>query len=301
MELLLALEQQPALFYTSVIIFSLLVGSFLNVVIHRLPVMLHRGWKSDCVEFLGEKFPDTLTSPGKNTAEGEKYNLVAPRSACPHCGHMITAVENIPILSFIFLQGRCRNCNTRISWRYPFIEFLSAAMVVTVAWKFGFGLSALFAAFFTWSLICLTFIDYDHQYLPDQITLPLLWLGLLLNMNDMYTDLQSALLGAVAGYLTLWTVFQVFKLITKKEGMGFGDFKLLAMMGAWLGWQALPAIVLMSSVIGSIAGIGLIIFKQHDKGKPIPFGPYLAVAGWIVFLWGSELNQLYFDLVLGTG
>lgn len=301
MELLLALEQQPALFYTSIIVFSLLVGSFLNVVIHRLPVMLHRGWKNDCIEFLGEKFPDTLTSSDKNTAEGEKYNLVAPRSACPDCGHMITAIENIPILSFIFLQGRCRNCKTRISWRYPFIEFLSAAMVVTIAWKFGFGLPALFAAFFTWSLICLTFIDYDHQYLPDQITLPFLWLGLLLNMNDMYTDLQSALLGAVAGYLTLWIVFQVFKLITKKEGMGFGDFKLLAMLGAWMGWQALPAIVLMSSVVGSIAGIGLIIFKQHDKGKPIPFGPYLAVAGWIVFLWGNELNQLYFDLVLGTG
>lgn len=300
MELLHALEQSPALFYTTIIGFSLLVGSFLNVVIHRMPIILHRNWKSDCLEFLSEKFPDTLAPPPESSTE-KKYNLVVPRSACPQCGHQITAIENIPVLSYLFLRGRCRSCQSKISIRYPVIELLSAVMALTVALKLGFSSQMLFALFLSWSLLCLTFIDYDHQYLPDQITLPFLWLGLLLNLNGIYTDLPSALLGAVAGYLTLWTVYQVFKLVTKKEGMGFGDFKLLAMLGAWLGWQALPAIVLMSSVIGSIVGLGLIVFKQHDKAKPIPFGPYLAGAGWIVFLWGEELNQLYFNLVLGTG
>ena len=302
MEIFLALKQQPPLFYTSIVILGLLVGSFLNVVIHRLPVMLHRSWKNDCLEFLSEKFPDTLNiSVNPATGEQEHYNLVVPRSACPHCGHKITALENIPVISYLFLKGACRACKVKISLRYPLIEILSAAMATTVAWKFGFSYEALFAALLSWSLISLTFIDYDHQYLPDQITLPFLWLGLLVNLNGTFTDIQSALIGAVTGYLVLWTVFHIFKLVTKKEGMGFGDFKLLAMLGAWLGWQHLPAIILLSSIIGSLVGISLIAFKQHDRGKPIPFGPYLAGAGWIALLWGNDINQLYFNFVLGTG
>jgi len=303
MEIFLALEQFPPLFYSSVIILGLLVGSFLNVVIHRLPVMLHRSWKDDCLEFLFEKFPDVLNASLSHATSKahEGYNLVVPRSACPHCGHKITAIENIPVLSYLFLKGACRACKAKISVRYPLIEILSAVMATTVAWKFGLSFEALFAALLSWSLISLTFIDYDHQYLPDQITLPFLWLGLLINLNGMFTDIHSALLGTVGGYLALWTVFHIFKLITKKEGMGFGDFKLLAMLGAWLGWQQLPVIILLSSVIGSIVGIGLIVFKQHERGKPIPFGPYLAGAGWIALLWGKEINQLYFNFVLGTG
>lgn len=301
MELLRVLEQEPAFYYLTVVIFSLLVGSFLNVVIHRLPIMLQRNWKGDCMEFLSEKFPDTLANTEQSKEQGHKYNLVVPRSACPHCGHQISAVENIPVISYLFLRGRCRECKQTISPRYPIIEALSAIMALTVAWQFGFGYPALFAMLLTWSLISLTMIDFDHQYLPDQITLPFLWLGLLLNMNNMFTDIHSALIGAVAGYLTLWSVFQIFKLITRKEGMGFGDFKLLAMLGAWLGWQVLPTIVLLSSIFGSIVGIGLILFRHHEHGKPIPFGPYLAGAGWVALLWGREINQLYFNLVLGTG
>jgi len=302
MEVFLLLEQRPALFYTVLVIFSLLIGSFLNVVIHRLPIILQRNWKRDCLEFLAEKFPGSInTELNANEISTAPYNLVVPRSACPHCGHPITAWENIPILSYVILKGACRDCGTRISLRYPLVEFISALLAVSVAIKYGFSTQTLFAAMLTWSLIALTFIDYDHQYLPDQITLPFLWLGLLINMNGMFTDLHSALIGAVAGYLVLWSVFQLFKLITKKEGMGFGDFKLLAMLGAWLGWQHLPVIILLSSVIGSIVGIGLIVFKQHDKGKPIPFGPYLAGAGWIALLWGKEINQLYFNFALGTG
>jgi len=303
MEIFLALEQFPPLFYTSIIILGLLVGSFLNVVIHRLPVMLHRSWKDDCTEFLSENFPDVLNasfSHSGNKAQ-EHYNLVVPRSACPHCGHRITALENIPVISYLFLKGACRACKAKISFRYPLIEILSAVTVTTVAWKLGFSYETLFAALLSWSLISLTFIDYDHQYLPDQITLPFLWLGLLINLNGMFTDIHSALLGAVGGYLALWSVFHIFKFITKKEGMGFGDFKLLAMLGAWLGWQQLPVIILLSSVIGSIVGIGLIVFKQHERDKPIPFGPYLAGAGWIALLWGKDINQLYFNFVLGTG
>ena len=302
MEIFLALEQFPVLFYTSFVILSLLVGSFLNVVIHRMPIMLHRNWKRDCIEFLSEKFPDLLKSiPDSRNKTDAPYNLVVPRSACPQCGHKITALENIPVISYLFLKGSCRSCKTKISVRYPLIEILSALLATTVAWKYGFSYETLFAALLTWSLICLTFIDFDHQYLPDQITLPFLWLGLLINTWGMFTDIHSALFGAIAGYLSLWTVFHIFKVITKKEGMGYGDFKLLAMLGAWLGWQHLPAIILLSSIIGSIVGIGLIVLKQHDRGKPIPFGPYLAGAGWIVLLWGKEVNQLYFNFVLGTG
>jgi leader peptidase (prepilin peptidase)/N-methyltransferase len=300
MDLIRAFQANTGFFYFAVIILGLIIGSFLNVVIHRLPVMLLRDWRRDCRDFLSEKFPNDLASSNHTSAPSAKYNLVVPRSACPQCGHQITAWENIPVLSYLLLKGRCRACKTHISLRYPIIETVSAVLAFVVAWKFGVSYTFLFAAFLSWALISLTLIDFDHQYLPDQITLPFLWLGLLLNLNGMYTDIHSAVIGAAAGYLSLWSVYYVFKLITGKEGMGFGDFKLLAMFGAWFGWQMLPAIILLSTLIGSLVGILLIALKQHQKGKPIPFGPYLAGAGWVAMLWGKDLNTLYFHLFLGA-
>ena len=301
MDLIRAFQANTTFFYFAVVILGLIIGSFLNVVIHRLPVMLLRDWRRDCREFLKEKFPDDLAAIPQSSASTTKYNLIVPRSACPHCGHVISAVENIPVLSYLFLKGRCKACKAPISPRYPIIETISAILALTVAWKFGVSYAFLFAALLSWALLSLTLIDFDHMYLPDQITLPFLWLGLVLNLNGMYTDLSSAVIGAVAGYLSLWTVYHLFKLITGKEGMGFGDFKLLAMFGAWLGWQLLPQIILVSSLIGAIVGVLLIVFKQHEKGKPIPFGPYLAGAGWVALVWGKDLNALYFHLFLGTG
>ena len=301
MDLIRVFQANTGFFYFSVILLGLIIGSFLNVVIHRLPVMLLRDWRRDCREFLAEKYPADVVAITPSAEPPAKYNLVVPRSACPHCGHPISALENIPVLSYLLLRGRCRSCKTHISLRYPIIETLSAILAFTVAWKFGFSYEFLFAAILSWALLSLTMIDIDHQYLPDQITLPLLWLGLILNLNNMYTDINSAVIGAIAGYLTLWSVYQLFKLVTGKEGMGFGDFKLLGMFGAWLGWQLLPAIILISTLIGSIVGILLIVLKQHEKGKPIPFGPYLAGAGWVAMIWGNQLNALYFQLVLGTG
>jgi leader peptidase (prepilin peptidase)/N-methyltransferase len=288
------IQHSPVLYLSLVAVLGLLVGSFLNVVIYRLPTMLKHQWRADCVSFLAQEdkqVPDL--SPGIE----QPFNLVVPRSRCPHCGHMITALENIPVLSYLFLRGRCRECKTPISVRYPLIELLSATLVVVVAWKFGFSLQTAMAMLLSWALICLSFIDYDHQYLPDNITLPFLWLGLLLNLDGVFIDLTSAVIGAIAGYLVLWLVFQVFKKITGKEGMGYGDFKLLAMLGAWLGWQALPAIILISTLVGSVLGISLILFKQHDRSHPIPFGPYLAIAGWIVLLWGNEINTAYLNWI----
>jgi leader peptidase (prepilin peptidase)/N-methyltransferase len=301
MDLIRAFQTNSVFFYVTVVLLGLVIGSFLNVVIHRLPIMLLRDWRQDCREFLTEKFPDDISSDSQSSETGAKYNLVVPRSACPHCGHQLSALENIPVLSYLFLKGRCKSCKSTISPRYPVIETISAILAVTVAWKFGVSYAFLFAAGLSWALICLTMIDFDHQYLPDQITLPFLWLGLILNLNNMYTDLDSAVIGAVAGYLSLWSVYHIFKLITGKEGMGFGDFKLLAMFGAWLGWQMLPVIILISTLVGSIVGIFLIVLKQHEKGRPIPFGPYLASAGWVALIWGKELNTLYFRLFLGTG
>lgn len=300
MELIRAFQANPGFYFVSVIILGLVIGSFLNVVIYRLPIMLLRGWRHDCREFLQEKFPGDL-NPEISEETSAKFNLVVPRSACPHCGHQITALENIPVLSFLFLGGRCKSCKSRISVRYPVIEIVSALLTFCVAWKFGVSYTFLFAALLSWALLSLTMIDFDHQYLPDQITLPFIWLGLILNINGMYTDLTSAVIGAAAGYLSLWSVYQLFKLVTGKEGMGFGDFKLLALFGAWLGWQMLPAIILISTIIGSLIGISLIVLKRHEKNKPIPFGPYLAAAGWLTLIWGKELNNLYFHLILASG
>ena len=301
MSLIDAFRAEPWFFYVAVTVFSLLIGSFLNVVIYRLPLMLHRRFKTECVDYLRDQHPMLINSPNIAAAsdKAEKYNLVVPRSRCPQCGHMISAMENIPVMSYLVLRGRCRHCHTRISMRYPIVEAVTALLACVVAWKLGVTLAMLLALFLTFALIALTVIDFDTQYLPDEITLPFLWLGLIINVKGLYTDLHSAVWGAVAGYLVLWCIYHVFKLITHKEGMGYGDFKLLAMLGAWLGWQALPAIIIVSSLIGSLVGIGLIVFRQHDRSKPIPFGPYLAGAGWVVLIWGKAINAYYFHSILG--
>jgi leader peptidase (prepilin peptidase)/N-methyltransferase len=271
-------------------LFGLAVGSFLNVVIHRLPIMMQREWQQQCAE-LGQ-----IEATGDNAAEQGPFNLLHPRSRCPHCGHAITALENIPIISYLWLKGRCAACGAGISPRYPIIELVAAILSVLVAWHFGATWQTLAGLFFTWSLIALTMIDFDHQLLPDSITLPFLWIGLTLSLFNIYTDSHSAIIGALAGYLSLWSVYWLFKKLTGKEGMGFGDFKLLAMLGAWMGWQLLPAIILLSSVVGAVVGISLILIKGRDKNIPIPFGPYLAAAGWIALLWGQDLTGFYLRL-----
>lgn len=278
----------PALFVALAAVLGLLVGSFLNVVIYRLPKMMERDWREQCAE---------LAAPqGENVARSEslrRYNLVVPRSACPSCGHRITAIENIPVISYLALRGRCRGCGTKISLRYPIVEALTGLLSGLVAWHFGFGLAGLSALILLWALIALTFIDADTQFLPDSITLPLLWLGLILNIDHTFTDLRSGVLGAVFGYLALWIVYWVFKLVTKKEGMGYGDFKLLAALGAWLGWQLLPLVILLSSVVGAIVGIALIILARMGRNVPLPFGPYLAMAGFIALIWGKPIMATY--------
>ena len=258
------------------------VGSFLNVVIHRLPKMMERDWRAECAELGGQEAPAT-----------ERYNLVAPRSACPSCGQRITALQNIPVISWLALRGKCAGCSTRISPRYPAVELLTGLLSGFVAWHFGFGLAAAGALIFTWAMIALTFIDLDTFYLPDSITLPLLWLGLLFNIDSTYVALSSAVIGAVAGYLSLWSVYWVFKWATGKEGMGYGDFKLLAAIGAWLGWTMLPLTILLSSLVGAVIGIGMIAFAGRERNIPIPFGPYLAIAGMIAMLYGPALTRAY--------
>lgn len=294
MAIIEVLQHNSVFYLSAVLVLGLLVGSFLNVVIHRLPVMLKQQWRSDCEEFLAEadenKAPDTTIKKPETT-----FNLVYPRSRCPHCGHQITALENIPVISYLFLRGRCSECKTPISIRYPVIEMISGLMVFTVAWQMGFTAQAGYAMLLSWVLIALTFIDLDHFYLPDNLVLPMLWLGLLINLDNTYTDINSAVIGAAAGYLVLWSVYQFFKKLTGKEGMGYGDFKLLAMLGAWLGWQMLPVIIILSSFVGAVIGISLIVFKNHQRSQPIPFGPYLATAGWIALLWGEQINQAYLN------
>ena len=276
----------PPLFVALATIIGLMVGSFLNVVIYRLPIMLQSSWRKDCLEY--------LEMPAEET---ELFNLSLPLSRCPNCQAAIKPYQNIPVISYIFLKGRCANCKNPISCRYPLIELLTAIMSAVVAWHFGYTLQADFALFLTWILIALSFIDIDYQLLPDNITLPVLWLGLLLSLFGIYTNTHASIIGAVAGYMVLWTIYQGFKLVTGKEGMGYGDFKLLALLGAWLGWQFLPMIILLSSLVGAIIGISMMIIAKRDHSIPIPFGPYLAVAGWIALLWGNELNQLYLNNV----
>lgn len=265
---------------------GLLIGSFLNVVIHRFPKMLEQQWHDQCAELHGQQPEDH-----------EPYNLTVPRSACPHCGHKISALENIPVLSYLLLRGRCRGCGAGISPRYPLVELVSGVLSGLAAWHFGYGLAAAGALLFIWTLLALTFIDLDTQLLPDDLTLPLLWLGLLFNLGGTYAALPDALIGAIAGYLALWCVFWAFKLATGKEGMGYGDFKLLAAVGAWLGWQMLPLVILLSSLVGAIVGIALIFAAKHGRNVPIPFGPYLAGGALIALFAGQELTQNYLQLI----
>jgi leader peptidase (prepilin peptidase)/N-methyltransferase len=284
--MLLLLQNSPPIFALCAGIFGLLVGSFLNVVIHRLPKIMEREWQAQCAELNGQTVEPTLP-----------YNLLVPRSACPHCDHAIGAAENIPVLSYLFLRGKCKGCGAAISPRYPVVEASSGILSAFAAWHFGFGLPGLAAIVFVWALITLTFIDFDTQLLPDDITLPLLWLGLLLNLDGAFTSLPNAVIGAVAGYLVLWLVYWAFKLATGKEGMGFGDFKLLATIGAWLGWTMLPLVIMLSSVVGAVVGIALIVFAKHGRNIPIPFGPYLAGGGLIALFWGQALTQSYLQLL----
>lgn len=284
--MLTLLQNSPAFFVSLAGILGLLVGSFLNVVIYRLPRMMEREWQEQCAEL-----------HGKPLAESAPFNLLVPRSACPQCRHPISALENIPLLSYLFLRGRCAGCGTPISLRYPIVEAVSGVLSAFAAWYFGFGLAGITALFFIWALIALTFIDFDTQLLPDTITLPLLWLGLLLNLNGTFTALASAVVGAAAGYLVLWSVYWGFKLLTGKEGMGFGDFKLLAAIGAWLGWTLLPLVILLSSLVGAVVGIALIVLAKRGRNIPIPFGPYLAGGGLIALFWGQSLTQSYLQLL----
>ena len=285
---------QPAVFPWAALAFGLCVGSFLNVVIHRLPTMLERDWRAQCDEMREHlrALPEDPPAPA-----AEPYNLVVPRSRCPACGHRITALENVPLLGYAFLRGRCSSCSARISLRYPLVECAAGVLAAYCAVRFGPTPAVFGAMLFGWSLIALALIDADTQLLPDDITLPLLWAGLLANLFGAFVPLPEALIGAIAGYLSLWSVYWLFKLATGKEGMGYGDFKLLAAIGAWLGWQALPMVILLSSVLGATVGITLMITSTHARDHPIPFGPYLAAAGVVAMFWGQQITQLYVPLL----
>ncbi|HLW04744.1 MAG TPA: A24 family peptidase [Azoarcus sp.] len=276
---------EPLILVVLCALLGLFVGSFLNVVIHRLPRMMEREWQEQAAELRGEEPPSPPST--------ERYNLAVPRSSCPHCGHRIRAIENIPLISYVVLRGRCRHCSAPISARYPLVECLTALVSAYAAIHFGASLALVGALLFLWAMIVLAFIDLDTQLLPDQITLPVLWLGLAFNLGATYVPLSSAVVGAMAGYLILWSVFWVFKLATGKEGMGYGDFKLLAAIGAWLGWQMLPMVVLLSSLVGAAVGISLIVFARHERSAPIPFGPYLAAAGVLALFWGETITELW--------
>ncbi|MBE0487327.1 A24 family peptidase, partial [Marinobacter sp.] len=278
----------PWLLYFTVILFSLCIGSFLNVVILRLPKMMQQEWRCQCEEF--------LEVPDKQRKADTPISLSKPASTCPSCGHKIRAWENIPVISWLALRGKCSSCKTPISVRYPAIEAITALFSVVTVALLGPTESALWALLLVWSLIALTMIDFDTQLLPDSITLPLMWLGLVLNYFGVLTDFQSAFWGAVAGYLSLWSVYWLFKLATGKEGMGHGDFKLLAALGAWLGWQLLPAVILLSSLVGAVVGIALMVFKKHGREVPIPFGPYLAAAGLLGLWFGGEILGIWFGV-----
>ncbi|MDP0562522.1 MAG: A24 family peptidase [Candidatus Endonucleobacter sp. (ex Gigantidas childressi)] len=282
------LQQSSAYFFIILTMVGLVAGSFLNVVIHRLPLMLEKQWHEDSMAVL---FPE------KNCTQSEAYNLAVPSSCCPSCQHKITLWENIPIISYLCLKGRCSSCNTIISWRYPAVECLSAMITVLIGWQFGVTVEILAYFMLAWCLLTLSMIDFDTQLLPDSITLPLIWLGLIFNSFNPGLSLNDALWGAVFGYLSLWSVYWLFKLITGKEGMGYGDFKLLAALGAWLGWTMLPLIIFLSSAVGTIVALMLIAFKLHNRSKPIPFGPYLSVAGFIALLWGDQLFRMYLQFM----
>ena len=296
------LAQSPAAFIAAASTVGLVVGSFLNVVVYRLPIMLERQWQAQCAP------PAHAAAAPAAGAQQPPFNLVVPRSCCPACQAPISALHNIPLLSYLALRGRCARCQAKISLRYPAIELLSALSTAMVAWKFGFGWPAGCAIVVGWFLIALTFIDLDHQLLPDSLTLPLLWLGLLASLagwnssaHALPSDPADAIGGAAIGYLSLWAVFHLFRLVTGKEGMGYGDFKLLAALGAWLGWQMLLPIVLLSAIVGAILGLTLIVLRRAQRGNPIPFGPFLAAAGWVTMLWGPQMVSHYLGLLAPRG
>jgi leader peptidase (prepilin peptidase)/N-methyltransferase len=289
-EIFVLMESSPSLFLAVIFVVSLMVGSFLNVVIYRLPIMMERSWKQEFNSYFNS---DT------EQVEQQTFNLIKPDSTCPKCQHKIRAWENIPLFSWLWLRGKCSGCDNPISIRYPLVELTTAVLSLIVAWHFGFGLQAIAGVFLTWCLVAMTFIDLDKMLLPDQITLPLLWLGLLLGIGNIYVNSVDAIIGAAAGYLSLWSVYWLFKLATGKEGMGYGDFKLLAALGAWLGWQYLPIVILLSSFVGAIIGITYLSLTKKGQQQPIPFGPYLAIAGWITFLYGDWISAQYWQWVAG--
>ena len=276
------LQENNAVFIGLSVVLGLVVGSFLNVVTYRLPKMMQREWQNNCLELQGQPVADV-----------KQYSLVKPRSACPHCGHMISALENIPVISYVILKGQCRICKAPINPRYLLIEALTGILFGFISWKFGCTNNALFAAILTSALIALSFIDFDTQLLPDDITLPLLWLGLVFNLNTGFTDIKSAIVGAVTGYLALWFIYWLFKFVTGKEGMGYGDFKLLAAIGAWFGWQLLPAVILLSSLLGAAVGVGLIFLMKRGREIPMPFGPFLAIGGFFALFFGTQIPHSY--------
>ena len=282
----------PLLLVAFSVVFGLMVGSFLNVVIYRLPIMMEAEWTQQCSELL------EIENPSKIDGSKSKFNLAVPNSHCPKCKHEISVLENIPVFSWLLQGGKCRHCQEPISSRYPIIETITAIITALVVQQSGFTWLTITLLLLAWSLIALTMIDFDHQLLPDDITLPLLWLGLGVNSLGLITSLQDALWGAIAGYGILWTVYWLFKLATGKDGMGYGDFKLLAALGAWMGWQALPIIILLSSLVGAAVGLSLIVIKGRDKNIPIPFGPYLASAGFLTLLWGEQITTFYYRLIL---
>ncbi|MGH8500286.1 MAG: prepilin peptidase [Methylococcales bacterium] len=289
MTLIRLLETDPAALIIAAGLLGLMVGSFLNVVIYRLPIMMERGWRRESIAYLGLA-PEPAPEP-------QPFNLIQPQSRCPRCTSSIRPWQNIPIVSYLILGGQCANCKMPISIRYPAVEALTAILSALVVWRFGFTLQAGMALILTWALISLSLIDIDRQLLPDSITLPVLWLGLALSIGHVFTDSHSAIIGAISGYLSFWIVYQIFKVLTGKEGMGFGDFKLLAMLGAWMGWQYLAVTILFSSLFGALIGTMMVVFGKHDRSRPIPFGPHLSAAGWIVLLWGNYFLQGYFGFV----
>ena len=288
-----AMQSQQWFYLTTVGLISLCVGSFLNVVIYRLPLMMQREWQSECRLLL----EDEITNKTTQASNSEPFNLVKPNSTCPKCKTAIKPWQNIPIISWIMLKGKCANCSNPISARYPIVEAITALLSLVIAYSFGATEHALLYIFVTWILVALTFIDIDHMLLPDQLTLPLVWLALIAAVMGITISPGDAIVGAACGYLSLWSVFWLFKLLTGKEGMGYGDFKLLAVFGALLGWQSLLTIILLSSVVGAIIGIALLSIQGKDKATPIPFGPYLAIAGWITLLWGAQIQAAYFNLI----
>ncbi|MDO6487280.1 A24 family peptidase [Colwellia sp. 6_MG-2023] len=284
---LLFFQQSPLLYYIFVALFSLIIGSFLNVVIYRLPQMMHNTWYTDCREFLADELKDI---PAKKITP---LSLSIPNSTCPMCDHKIRFYENIPVISWLLLGGKCSQCKNSIAARYPLVEVATSVLSVIIALKFGVSIETLLLLILTWGLICLTLIDFDHMLLPDQIVMPLLWLGLLVNLQGIFVPLADAVIGAALGYMSLFSIFWLFKLLTGREGMGHGDFKLFALFGAWAGWQLLPLLILMASVVGALVGISLMLFKNHRREQAIPFGPYLAVSGWITLLWGQGIWVWY--------